>query len=45
MTQIGGVQSVCVGVMVHLILGEYNNVVNLEGHKQQTPKKLANVCA
>lgn len=33
MTQIGGVQSVFLAVTVHLILGEYDNVINLEGHE------------
>lgn len=33
MTRVDGVQ---LGITVHLILGEYNNVINLESHKQQT---------
>lgn len=36
MTQIGGVQSVCLGVTVYLILGEYNNLINLEGHNSKS---------
>lgn len=32
MARIGGVQSVFLGVTVHLILGEYYNVINLGAH-------------
>lgn len=33
MTHIGGVRSVFLAVTVHLILGEYDSEINLEGHE------------